>query len=69
MDATTAPASAEPLPLLADDDHDSADQCALLSWAALRREVVTAFDGGDALARYAWRTGCASTVASAGHRD
>ena len=48
---TIAPGSAEPLLLVADDDHDSADQLALLLQQALQCEVVTAYDGGDALAQ------------------
>jgi two-component system KDP operon response regulator KdpE len=51
MNVTAAPASAEPLLLVADDDHDNADQLALLLQTALQCEVVTAYDGGDALAQ------------------
>jgi CheY-like chemotaxis protein len=51
MKTTAATASAGPLLLVADDDHDNADQLALLLQAALQCEVVTAYDGGDALAQ------------------
>jgi CheY-like chemotaxis protein len=49
MNMTAAPASTEPLLLVADDDHDNADQLALLLQTVLQCEVVTAYDGGDAL--------------------
>ena len=50
MNAPSAASPPRPLLLVADDDHDSADQLAQLLQTALQCEVVTAYDGDDALA-------------------
>jgi len=49
MNAPSAASPPRPLLLVADDDHDSADQLAQLLQTALQCEVATAYDGGDAL--------------------